>query len=524
MIDTFDTYAVEPTEVPAFTQVINNEHNASEGGRAKGPRTTPHHSRPYGTFTWGEGGRAKGPRPYGTCTRKDGGRAKGPRPISHHPRPYGTFTRKDGEPRLLGQVLRFGLVGGMNTLVDVLILNSLLLLFPTTSAPKLLVYNALAYSLGAVNSFFLNKYWTFGSRQRGTRGERARFILTALCGIGWSSAILWLASKLLHPFLVNATLWANISKALAIAGTALISYLGMRLWVFVSKAQKEQTRYPALMPVHSNAREERVQRVAKDDGGKTKNLYSLSLVLPAYNEDAVIGVTLEHVLHGLAAWVKDFEVIVVNDGSTDRTGAIVSAIMEDEPRVKLVTHARNQGYGAALASGFAAATKNLTLFMDADGQFDIRDLQRFFPFINECDAVIGYRMDRQDSWMRKLNAWGWKCLIGRVLGIHVRDVDCAFKLLQTEFLRTHPLETRGAMINAELLYKLKRAGCSCQEIGVHHLPRRGGRATGANLCVIARALRELFIYTRKWRREEKAYAQQMLATENHPLQKGPVLL
>jgi len=137
-------------------------------------------------------------------------------------------------------VLRFGLVGGLNTLVDLLILNFLLLLFPTTSTPMILAYSALAYSVGAVNSFLLNKYWTFTFRQRTTRSEVVRFIATTLVGLGWSSIILWLASSVLHPFLVNTTAWANASKALAIAGTALISYLGMRLWVFVSQAQKER--------------------------------------------------------------------------------------------------------------------------------------------------------------------------------------------------------------------------------------------------------------------------------------------
>ncbi len=421
--------------------------------------------------------------------------------------------------RLFRQVLRFGLVGGLNTLVDVLILNSLLLLFPTTSALMLLAYNSLAYSLGAVNSFFLNKYWTFGSRQQVTRGEQARFILTTLCGIGWSSAILWLASTLLHPFLVNATLWANASKVLAIAGTALISYLGMRLWVFVSSTPQKQVRSHAAVSARGNVRDthrtlpaegrrdstgEREQHGVVEQENELASNSGLSVVLPAYNEEQVIASTISGVLDVLSRWRLDFEVLVINDGSTDRTGAIAAAQALAHPQVRLITHPTNQGYGAALASGFAAATKNLTLFMDADGQFDIRDLQRFFPFINGYDAVIGYRVDRQDSWMRKLNAWGWKCLIGWVLGIHVRDVDCAFKLLHTEFLHEHPLETRGAMINAELLYKLRRAGCSYQEIGVHHLPRRGGRATGANLRVIARALCELFVYARRWHREEPA--------------------
>ncbi len=96
--------------------------------------------------------------------------------------------------------------------------------------------------------------------------------------------------------------------------------------------------------------------------------------------------------------------------------------------------------------------------------------------------------------MRKLNAWGWKMLIWITLGVHVRDIDCAFKVLRTEFLHEHMPQTRGAMINAEMLYTLKRYHCTYREVGVHHLPRRGGRATGANIRVIGRAFRELFAY------------------------------
>ena len=138
------------------------------------------------------------------------------------------------------QMLRFVLVGGLNTVVDLLVLNALLWLLPTSSASMLLAYNVLAYNAGAINSFLLNKYWTFGQMRSTTRRELARFALTTLCGIAWSTAILWLASSVLHPLLVNPTLWANASKVLAIGGTALISYLGMRLWVFVSHSQPER--------------------------------------------------------------------------------------------------------------------------------------------------------------------------------------------------------------------------------------------------------------------------------------------
>ena len=235
--------------------------------------------------------------------------------------------------------------------------------------------------------------------------------------------------------------------------------------------------------------------------------HHLSVILPAYNEAQVIASTVSTVRQVLDGWEMDFEILIINDGSTDRTGEIAAALAARDPRIHLVTHSVNQGYGAALVSGFTAATKDLTFFMDADGQFDVRDLRTFFLFIDRYDAVIGYRMDRQDSWMRKLNAWGWKLLIGWMLGVHVRDVDCAFKLLHTELLRQHPLETRGAMINAELLYTLTQAGGTYKELAVHHLPRQTGRATGAKLSVIFRAFRELFAYAHKWHQEEQEKVQ-----------------
>jgi glycosyltransferase involved in cell wall biosynthesis len=235
--------------------------------------------------------------------------------------------------------------------------------------------------------------------------------------------------------------------------------------------------------------------------------HSLSVILPAYNEAQVIESTVSGVREVLDAWQIDFELIVVNDGSVDQTGALVSALSARDPRLRLVTHRVNQGYGAALVSGFAAATRELTFFMDADGQFDIHDLQTFLPYIDAYDAVIGYRLHRQDSWIRRLNAWGWRLLIGWVLGVHVRDVDCAFKLLRTGFLHAHPLETRGAMINAELLYTLQRAGHTHKELGVHHLPRQAGRASGAHPRVILRAFRELFTSAYRWKREERERVQ-----------------
>ncbi len=226
---------------------------------------------------------------------------------------------------------------------------------------------------------------------------------------------------------------------------------------------------------------------------------SLSVVLPAHNEEAVIAQTVTNAGSVLAQWVQDFEIIVVNDGSVDQTGPVLAALAHTEPHVKIITHATNRGYGAALVSGFQAATKDLTFFMDADGQFDMHDIRPFFDAIEHYDAVLGYRLDRQDTWVRKLNAWGWHMLVGLLLGVHVRDIDCAFKLYHSDFLQRHQLETRGAMINAEMLYKLKHDGDTFTELPVHHLPRLSGKATGARLAVILRAFGELFLYACRWR-------------------------
>ena len=394
------------------------------------------------------------------------------------------------------QIVRFGIVGTLNTTIDVLTLNLLLWRFPIHNANLLLLFNTIAYTLGALNSFGLNRYWTFKRRQTITGGEVVRFAIVNVAGILCNDSIIWVAARILHPLIANNLLWANASKLTALSGTMILSYLGMRLWVFANKSQERR---------HSDTD----RKLAEVQGKRLLTRYSLSVILPAHNEEAAIAETIHRVIDTLKEWVQDFEVIVVNDGSKDATRMTVEDIAATDPRVRLINHATNQGYGAALVSGFEAVNRDLVFFMDSDGQFDIRDLERFFPFIGEYDAVLGYRINRQDTWMRKLNALGWKMLVSAVFGLHVRDVDCAFKLYRADFFREHRLETRGAMINAEILYKFTHAGYTYTQLGVRHLPRHGGRATGAKPAVIARAFRELFTYAWKWHTEERKARQQL---------------
>ena len=411
----------------------------------------------------------------------------------------------------LWQIVRFGIVGVLNTTVDIIALNILLWRFPTHDANLLLFYNSIAYILGALNSFGFNKYWTFKHNQAVTGSEIFRFAIVNIIGILCNDGIIWSVASILHAVIANHILWANASKGCAIIGTASVSYLGMRLWVFSrsqngpsnAKEGRLTTRVPA--PTRSGDIHE---TWLETNGSKMITKHSLSVIMPAHNEEAAIAATVHSVVNTLKAWVPDFEVIVVNDGSKDRTRSIVEEIAASDQHVRLINHTVNQGYGAALVSGFEAITKDLVFFMDSDGQFDIADLERFFAFIDEYDAVLGYRIDRQDTWVRKLNAWGWKMLVRLVFGLRVGDIDCAFKLYPGKFFHEHRLETRGAMINAEILYKFTRAGYTYTQLGVRHLPRRGGRATGAKPAVIARAFREMFIYARKWHREEREKARE----------------
>jgi putative flippase GtrA len=138
----------------------------------------------------------------------------------------------------LRQFLRFGLVGGLNTNVDLLILNVLLWLFPTQHTSLLIIYNSIAYGIGAINSFVLNKYWTFGHRKHTTPAELLRFVVTTCAGIVSNDLLIWMVGSVLHPFISNATIWTNASKILAILGTSSISYLGMRLWVFARRGER----------------------------------------------------------------------------------------------------------------------------------------------------------------------------------------------------------------------------------------------------------------------------------------------
>ena len=218
----------------------------------------------------------------------------------------------------------------------------------------------------------------------------------------------------------------------------------------------------------------------------------LSVVLPAYNEEAVIESTVATCVEVLSVLAPDYEVIVVDDGSRDHTGEIADRLAAANPRIRVIHNRPNRGYGGALMAGFSAAAKPLSFFMDSDGQFDIRDIAELIRLREQgYRVVLGYRKHRRDAFMRKVNAWGWNRLGRLLFGLRIHDVDCAFKLFDTNLVNVCDVHAEGAMVNTELLVKLKKLGVSHIETPVHHYPRKHGSATGANPRVIARAFREL---------------------------------
>jgi glycosyltransferase involved in cell wall biosynthesis len=218
----------------------------------------------------------------------------------------------------------------------------------------------------------------------------------------------------------------------------------------------------------------------------------LSLVLPAHNEEENLRPVVERALEILPQHCRDWEIIVVNDGSRDRTGEIAAALEQANPnRVRLVTHSRNRGYGAALTSGFDAATGDYLMFMDSDRQFDIADIERLASFVGRYDIVAGYRIKRNDPWYRFAIGYTFNTIVMVLFGIFLRDIDCGFKIFRAGLLKGMELTSPGALINTEIHAKANRQGASLVEVGVNHYPRLVGEQSGASVRVILRAMLEI---------------------------------
>ncbi len=219
---------------------------------------------------------------------------------------------------------------------------------------------------------------------------------------------------------------------------------------------------------------------------------SLSVFFPCFNEQDNVERTVKSALDCLTSLNIDYEIIVVDDGSKDKTGQIADRIAAENKNVRAVHHGVNRGYGAALQSGFKAATKEYVFYTDGDGQFDIKELPSLFKYMADYDIVTGFRIKRQDNLIRKINAFCWTTMVNLLFGMRIKDIDCAFKLYRRRIFDDIKMKSSGALINTEVFARAKSKGYKIFQIGVHHYPRTAGVQTGAKLKVILRAFKELF--------------------------------
>ena len=223
---------------------------------------------------------------------------------------------------------------------------------------------------------------------------------------------------------------------------------------------------------------------------------SLSVFFPSHNEVENTQPLVEKTVAVLDPLLSDYEVIIVDDGSTDGTGALADRLAEQYPPVRAIHHDQNRGYGGAVKTGIASSTKEWIFFTDGDGQFDTGEIELFLPHAGEFDAIVGYRIDRRDPFHRKVFAFCWGVLVRCLFGFRVRDLDCAFKLFRRRFFDGVTLHAEGAVITVELFATMARQGVKIKQIGVHHYPRVAGTQSGGSPAVILRAFKELFkLYT-----------------------------
>lgn len=216
-------------------------------------------------------------------------------------------------------------------------------------------------------------------------------------------------------------------------------------------------------------------------------LRSLTAFFPCYNEEANVEPMVEQFLSVLPSLAKTFEIVIVNDGSSDCTGAIADRLAVQHETVRVIHHPRNLGYGASLRSGFDTAKYDWIFFTDGDMQFDVAQLKKFLPHTETHHAIIGYRKRRAEGSVRALNAKLFKLYIDALFRLHVRDIDCAFKLLRRDVMQSLPLQSTGAFTSAEFLYRLKKAGTIFKQVAVDHFPRQYGKPTGNHPRVVIKA-------------------------------------
>jgi glycosyltransferase involved in cell wall biosynthesis len=220
---------------------------------------------------------------------------------------------------------------------------------------------------------------------------------------------------------------------------------------------------------------------------------SLSVFFPAYNDAPSLPALVRKALATLEQYVADYEVIVVNDGSHDRTGEVLEELgRECSPWLRVVTHAHNRGYGGALRSGFAAAQKEFVFYTDGDGQYDVGELPRLLELVGPATGLVnGCKLERHDPLHRVWIGKVYNFCARLLFRIRIRDIDCDYRLIRRALLAKIHLTSTSGTICVELVRKLELSGCQVVEVGVHHYPRLHGRSQFFRIRSLALTLLQL---------------------------------
>lgn len=229
---------------------------------------------------------------------------------------------------------------------------------------------------------------------------------------------------------------------------------------------------------------------------------SLSVFFPAYYDEKNIDKVVDSAVKVLEELkLKDYEVIIIEDGSPDKTGEVADSLAEKYSKVRVIHHEKNMGYGATLKDGFLNAKLDYVFYTDGDNQFDLNELKKFVALIPFSDIVVGYRKRKQYSLYRKFTSLCYNYMLKLIFDIHYWDIDCAFKLFKADLFKKIQINSVDAFIDAEIMLKAKLQDYSVTEIGVMHLPRVDGISTGARPSVIFRTIKEVFDYRKEYMAE-----------------------
>lgn len=219
---------------------------------------------------------------------------------------------------------------------------------------------------------------------------------------------------------------------------------------------------------------------------------TLSVFFPAYYDEKNISKVVTKAVEVIESLnLKDYEVTIIEDGSPDNTADAADELAKEFPKVKVIHHERNKGYGATLYEGFMSARFDYVFYTDGDNQFDLEELRKFVALVPYSDIVVGYRKKKQYSLYRKITSFVYNALLRLMFDIDYIDIDCAFKLIKRDLFDKIKIKTKDAFIDAEIMIQANLLGYKSTELGVKHLPRIDGISTAARPSIIIRTIREI---------------------------------